>query len=75
MSYEEYFNSVAKKLTGLLGGQVKNKAEVVAYMKTEEDVVKNQYELDLENYKAGKFADAVWSGCANSVAYCLYMMY
>lgn len=75
MSYEEYFNSVAEKLTKMLGSQVKNKAEVVEYMNTEENSIINDYKLHLKDFKAGKFPKTVWQGCVNSTAYCLYMMY
>ncbi len=75
MSYNEYFNNVADILTRMLGSQVKNRAEVVAYMKTEEDTVSNNYKMHLKDYNAGKFPKGVWEGCINSTAYCLYMLY
>lgn len=77
MTYEQFFEKVVDSLSKDLIGEVgiKTKEDVRRYVKTEEGTVKRKYKLDLKNYKAGKFVDAVWADCANSVAYCLYMMY
>jgi hypothetical protein len=77
MTYEEFFDEVVESLSRDLVGEfdIKNKDDVRKYIKLQEDVVKERYQLNYKKYKQGEFSYAVWADCANSVAYCLYMMY
>lgn len=77
MTYDEYFNAVADRLEVLLAKQIgiHNRNDVIEYMKLEEVCIKNDFNLHIKEYEAGKFPSGVWKGCVASTAYCLYMMY
>lgn len=77
MTYEEFFEEVITSLSRDLIGEfnVKTKEDVRRYVESQENMVKEQYRADYKKYKQGEFTYAVWADCANSTAYCLYMMY
>ena len=77
VTYEEFFEEVINSLSRDLIGEfdVKTKEDVRRYVESQEIMVKEQYRADYKKYQQGEFADAVWDDCANSVAYCLYMLY
>lgn len=69
MTYEEYFEETKQGLKFYYENL--SDAELVAYMHSEEDVIKNKYALQKSQYEAGdknafNVSGAVWS---------LYMLY
>lgn len=67
MSYEAFYNAVKEILMRQLdlSGQ-----KVDEYMKSQEDVVKSQYNYWRDNYNGGSL-----EGYASGAAYSLYMLY
>lgn len=69
MTYEEYFEETKQGLKFYY--EKLSDEELVAYMQSEEDVIRNKYELQKSQYEAGdknafNVSGAVWS---------LYMLY
>ena len=69
MTYEEYFEETKQGLKFYY--EKLSDEELVAYMQSEEDVIRNKYELQKSQYEAGDKNAFNVSG----VVFCLYMLY
>ena len=69
MTYEEYFEETKQGLKFYY--EKLSDEELVAYMQSEEDVIRNKYELQKSQYEAGDKTAFDVSG----VGYSLYMLY
>lgn len=76
MSYEEYYNKVKEELREFLSGFKLTEEELDAYMKREEDTIKEHYEKYSKEYENGEITLRVFeNGCVDSTAWCLWLMY
>ena len=73
-TYDEFYASVEKQVVE--GRAAFPQQEVKAFVKENEDMVKEEYEDATKKYNDGKYtADTVNIGATSSVAYCLQLMF
>ena len=76
MTYEEYFELVKEGLEFYLRPYKLTDSEIIKYMLSQEDVIREGYEEDFEDYETGKITLRQFrEGGVSGVVYTLHLLY
>lgn len=76
MTYEEYFELVKKGLEFYLSPYKLSDDEIIKYMLSQEDVIRENYEKDNKDYESGKITLRQFrEGGVSGVVYTLHLLY
>lgn len=76
MTYEEYFELVKEGLEFYLRPYKLTDSEIIKYMLSQEDVIRENYEKDNKDYESGKITLRQFrEGGVSGVVYTLHLLY